>query len=90
MKTTPYPLAMPADLLSEVRVTAAVTGLSLAAAMRQSIKLGLPRLREQLAPAIALKPFTQAEARRAFGPHPEADALAARLARRRRPEPRNE
>jgi len=87
MKTTPYPLAMPADLLGEVREVAAATGLSLAAAMRQSMKLGLPRLREQLAAIATVKPFTPAEAKRAFGPDPEGDALAARLARRRRPEP---
>lgn len=89
MKTTPYPLALPQELLEEVRVTAAATGLSLAAAMRQSMKLGLPRLREQLTPPATLKPFTKAEAARAFGPDPDGDALAARLARRRRPEPGN-
>jgi len=66
MKTTPYPLAVPEDLLGEVRHT------------------------EQLAPAIALKPFTPVEAKRAFGPDPEGDALAARLAHRRRPEPRDD
>jgi hypothetical protein len=90
MKTTPYPLALPEDLLREVRATAAVTGLSLAAAMRQSMKLGLPRLRAQLAPATTLKPFTRAEAKRAFAPDPQGDALAARLARRRRPEPQED
>lgn len=90
MKTKSYPLAMPEDLLIEVRETASATGLSLAAAMRQSMRLGLPRLRETLAPATMMKPFSRAEARRAFGPDPEADAVAARLARRRRPEPRND
>jgi hypothetical protein len=90
MKTTSYPLAVPEDLLLEVRETAAATGLSLAAAMRQSMRLGPPRLREQLAPTATIKPFTKAEARRAFGPDPEGDDLAARLARRRRPEPQEE
>lgn len=90
MKTTSYPLAVPEDLLAEVRETAAATGLSLAAAMRQSMRLGLPRLREQLAPSVALKPFTKAEAKRAFGPDPEGDAVAARLAGRRRPEPEDD
>jgi len=90
MKTTPYPLAMPADLLGEVRETAAATGLSLATTMRQSMRLGLPHLRRQLAPVTALKPFTHAEAQRAFGPDPDGDTLAARLARRPRPEPRND
>jgi hypothetical protein len=90
MKTTSYPLAVPYDLLDEVRDTAAATGLTLAAAMRQSMRLGLPRLREQLAPGTTLRPFTKTEAQQAFGPDPEADALAARLARRSRPEPRND
>ena len=90
MKAIPYPLAMPADLLGEVRETAAATGLSVAATMRQSMKLGLPRLREQLAPAATLKSFTPSEAKRAFGPDSDGDALAARLARRPRPEPRDD
>jgi hypothetical protein len=90
MKTTSYPLAVPEDLLVEVRETAAATGLSLAAAMRQSMRLGLPRLREQLALAPTIRPFTKAEAERAFSPDPEGDDLAARLAGRRRPEPQEE
>ena len=81
---------MPEDLLGEVRETAAATGLSVATTMRQSMKLGLPRLRKQLAPTAVVRPFTRAEARRAFGPDPEGDALAARLAHRRRPEPRDD
>ncbi|MGH7968639.1 MAG: hypothetical protein ACREIC_07935, partial [Limisphaerales bacterium] len=43
-----YPLAMPEKLVKEVRKTAKATGLSMADAMRQSMKLGLPKLREQL------------------------------------------
>jgi hypothetical protein len=61
MKSETYPLALPPDLLGEARQTAKAAGLSLADAMRQSLKLGLPKLREQLA-AQALKPFTSAEA----------------------------
>ena len=53
LKTKPYPLAMPEDLLVEVREAAGARGFSLATAMRQSIKLGLPRLRQQLAPVTA-------------------------------------
>ena len=49
MKSETYPLAMPPDLYVEVRRTAKQTGLSLAEAMRQSMKLGLPKLRDQLA-----------------------------------------
>lgn len=49
MKSETYPLALPPALLREIRRTAKETGLSLADAMRQSLKLGLPKLREQLA-----------------------------------------
>jgi hypothetical protein len=63
MKSETYPLALPSELLKEIRKTAKATGLSLADTMRQSIKLGAPKLRGQLAPA-KLKPFTRAEARR--------------------------
>jgi hypothetical protein len=48
MKSETYPLALPPPLLREVRRTAKETGLSLAEAMRQSLRLGLPKLREQL------------------------------------------
>ena len=74
---------MPPDLLKEIRQTAKETGLSLADVMRQSMKLGAPRLREQLAPARKLKPFTKEECRECWGePDPEFDALAADMARR--------
>jgi hypothetical protein len=62
-----------------VRKVAKETGLSVADAMRQSMKLGLPRLREKLGAQI-VKPFTAAEARQAFAPDPEWDALAAAMA----------
>jgi len=82
MKSETYPLAMPRELLAEVRKTAKKTGLSVADAMRQSMKLGLPRLREQLAPkGQPLKPLSRAEARQAFAPDPEWDALEAAMAR---------
>ena len=55
MKSATYPLAMPNDLLDEIRHTAKATGLSMADAMRQSVKPGLPKLREQLSTAH-LKP----------------------------------
>jgi hypothetical protein len=48
MATKPYPLAMPDDLLEEIRAAAAETGLSNADVIRQCVKLGLPKLREQL------------------------------------------
>ncbi len=48
MKTETYPLAVPEDLLKEMRQLAKDTGLSMADAMRQSMKLGAPKLKEQL------------------------------------------
>jgi hypothetical protein len=76
MKSETYPLAMPPDLLGEVRKTAQDTGLSLADAMRQSIRLGLPKLREQLSVRAGLQPFTAEENRLAFEtPNPEFDDL---------------
>jgi len=65
MKSDTYPLAMPRDLLEDVRQTAKSTGLSMADAMRQSMKLGLPKLREQLSTA-PIRPFTAKEIKSAF------------------------
>ena len=62
----------------EARQTAKEAGLSLAEAMRQSVELGLPKLRERLA-ARALTPFTPEEARVAFAPDPEWDAVTAAM-----------
>jgi len=81
MRSETYPLAMPHDLLGEVRRTAKETGLSVADAMRQSMKLGLPKLREKLTPARA-KPMTAEQARRAFAPNSEWDALESAMAKR--------
>lgn len=81
MKSETYPLAMPTNLLGEVRRTAKETGLSVADAMRQSMKLGLPKLRAQLSTAKA-KPMTAEEARRAFAPNPEWDGLESAMAKR--------
>ncbi len=75
MKTQTYPLAMPEDLLKEMRQTAKETGLSIADAMRQSMKLGAPRLKEQLS-AHQRKPFTEEDRRLAYQvPNPEFDEL---------------
>jgi hypothetical protein len=81
MKSETYPLALPPDLLREIRKTAGETGLSLADAMRQSLRLGLPKLREQLTPQAGLKPFTRRESREAFGPDKEWDRVTASMAR---------
>jgi hypothetical protein len=75
MKSETYPLAMPADLLGEMRNAAKQTNLSIADAMRQSMRLGLPKLLAQLS-NNQLKPFTEEECRLAFRtPNPEFDAL---------------
>ena len=75
MKTETYPLAMPEDLLKEMRQVAKDTGLSIADAMRQSMRLGAPKLKEQLSDN-QLKPFTKEEARQCWEvPNPEFDAL---------------
>jgi hypothetical protein len=49
MKSVTYPLAMPVDLLDELKQAAKESGLSTAATIRQSAKLGLPKFREQTA-----------------------------------------
>lgn len=75
MKSETYPLAMPADLLVKMRHAARRTNLSIADAMRQSMRLGLPKLLEQ-SPAWPLEPFTVEECRRAYRTrNPEFDAL---------------
>jgi len=87
MRNPSYPLVIPRDLLKEMRKTAKETGLSLADAMRQSMKLGAPRLREHLGSA-RLKPFTKEEERRAWGvPNAEFDALEHHCAGLPKPPP---
>ena len=77
MKSETYPLAMPPDLLGEVRKTAQDTGLSMADAMRQNIRLGLPKLKEQLS-LKQLNPLTEAECEECWRtPDDEFDRLAA-------------
>ena len=49
MQTKTFPLAMPRDLLGQVRRAARKTGLSMADTMRQSMKLGLEPLVRSLA-----------------------------------------
>jgi hypothetical protein len=46
MSMTTYPLGLPDELMEEVKRTAADTHLSMADAMLQAIKLGLPQVRE--------------------------------------------
>lgn len=82
MKNVTLPLMLPTELLGQIRRTAREGGLSLADAVQRSIRLGLPGLRHELASrgVNPLKPFTRAEARQAFAPDPEWDALAAVMA----------
>ncbi len=47
-KSIVYPLAWPADVLGEMKHAAKQTGLSTADIIRQSAKLGLPKLLEQM------------------------------------------
>jgi hypothetical protein len=79
--SSPIPLSMPDDLLAIVRETAQDTGLSQQDVMRQSIKAGLPAVREKFKGERGLKPFTKEEARRAFAPDPEWDKLEAHMAK---------
>jgi hypothetical protein len=75
MKSETYPLALPPDLLREMRQAAKRTNLSIADAMRQSMRLGLPKLLEQLS-RNRLKPFTKEETRLAYQTaNPEFDDL---------------
>jgi hypothetical protein len=81
MKTETYPLAVPEDLLGEVREAAKETGLSIADAMRQSMRLGLPKLREQLA-TLKDQPLSTEEVRGAFSQNSDWDALESAMVRR--------
>jgi hypothetical protein len=61
--------------------------------MRQSMKLGLPELREQLSPDPLenLKPLSKAKSRRCYRqPNPEFDALEHHLASLPSPPPEAE
>jgi hypothetical protein len=81
MKSAVFPLAMPEDLLGEVRSAATRTGLSMADILRQSTKLGLPKLLEQMT-SSKVSPMTKEEAKAAYGPNAEFDALESHMAKR--------
>ena len=82
MATTAFLIAMPDDLLVDIRAAARDTGLSQADVVRQSVKAGLPKIRKQFRAGRKLKPFTKAESREAFGPDQEWDRLEKAMARR--------
>ena len=80
MKIETFPVALQTALLREVRQTAQEAGLSVEDAIQQSLRLGLPKLREQLA-ISSLQPFTPQEAKEAFAPEPEWDAITSAMSR---------
>ena len=83
MKANTDPSAIPSDLLGEMRHASEELGLSMADILRQSMKLGLPKLREQLAPnpLKGLLPLSPDEARICYGEsNSEFDALEHDLA----------
>ena len=80
MKSETYPLAVPPGLLIEIRQTAEETGLSMADAMRQSIKLGLPKLRAQLS-TVKVTPLTAQEVKAAFKRDPEWELFESAMTR---------
>jgi hypothetical protein len=83
MKSDTFPLAVPPDLLGEIRRASQDLGLSMADIMLQSMKLELPKLREQLSPDPLenLKPLSRAESGRCYQqPNLEFDALEHHLA----------
>jgi hypothetical protein len=93
MKSDTYPLAVSPDLLGEVRRASQDLGLSMADTMRQSMKLGLPKLREQLSPDPLrnLKPLSKAESRRCYQrPNREFDSVEHHLAGLPSPPPDSE
>jgi DNA-binding MurR/RpiR family transcriptional regulator len=49
MKSVNYPIAWPVDFLSEFKQAAEDAGVSTAAAIRRSTKLGLPKFRQETA-----------------------------------------
>ena len=88
MKSETFPLAMPEELLVQIRRAAKSTGLSMADTMRQSMRLGLPKLVEDLSPLKGLKPLTAEECRRCWEqPNPEFDEIEATMAKRHFPPP---
>ena len=75
MKYMTYPLALPKDYCAELREAAGKTGLSMADIIRQSSKLGLPLLLEQLGPArVTNVPPLPSKIARALYSQPDDDA----------------
>ena len=60
------PLSVPDDLLEEVRKTAKQTNLSMQDVFRQSTRLGMPKLIEQLSGRLSLAPLSDNELAASF------------------------
>ena len=74
------PLAVPEDLAKEIRATARDTGLSQADVMRQSMKAGLPRVREQFGEGRVtnVAPLSRKEWERIYARPDELAGVSAR------------
>ena len=80
MKTEIYPLALPKEFYGKLRHAAGRTGLSMADVIRQSSKLGLPLLLEQLGSGrVTNVPPLPARTARALYAEPDDDAEAISL-----------
>jgi hypothetical protein len=68
MKSMTFPVALPEDFLRELREAARRTNLSMADVLRQSTKLGLPRLMEQMGvlPVTNVNPLPEKVARKLY------------------------
>jgi hypothetical protein len=66
--SSPIPVSMPDELIKSVRAAAKETNLSQQDVIRQSVRLGLPRLREQFQMETAI-----ADTWARLGPAPEID-----------------
>jgi hypothetical protein len=83
VKTIIYLLVMQAEFLDELRRTAKETGLSTAETIRQSVKLSLPKLLEQMRSGRVanVAPFPNKVARALSSqPHYDADSIQVFMA----------
>lgn len=80
MATVSIPLAVPPDLLENIRSAARDTGLSQADVMRQSMKMGLPKLREQFKASSGrvtnVDPLPRRELEKIYARRDELDAIS--------------
>ena len=73
MATVRVPLAIPPKLLEEVRATARDTGPSQADIMRQSMRAGLPKVRERYKVPLNLSPVPEKAVASAYRQMSEAE-----------------